>query len=535
MSKHKKARQSVDVKGSTSTGNTNPFDSIRRQQPKISIKAAKPRRTKVIKKHVEDPFFASDISRRSQKLDLFDLNIPLELTHKDAPIDQHYDDTLSEDSDDGFRYTGEPGGYAKALEEYKRRRIAGKLEKSALQDLRSKLDSEFDELDMNYFIQPRQGLPTKPTEHDTTKLPKKVDKFSENLKRLMAAPVQSRGGVDLLRQFYEASSIKAKCDIAKKFVNNQHVPSDTADKCMLEIARPLSDLLSTPSGNREFASCIDTFTEFVHYLCQRSPKEYHAYFTHYLKGVYASFEQDSELSRETLLVLYFLIKVAKIGTALYKAGLIVLEKLMQACEPESDDHSRIRLLLVMAYASTLDSGLYIPFFFKLAMKCCVAWHKERLDTVETILDMTIASLKLLSNSGCHVYPVCLHIIRPNIAKIVCDSPKLVRLKELVEVYANVKLLPNVLDVYKKPKIELQIPNFDTPSSKRYDKDSTLKREKAEYKSLRREFMHRAASEAKQRSLALQQRKAKTHEKYRKVMRDAMVEQDMLRKEFTKPT
>nr|BAN65730.1 hypothetical protein [Babesia bovis] len=189
----------------------------------------------------------------------------------------------------------------------------------------------------------------------------------------------------------------------------------------------------------------------------------------------------------------------------------------------------------MAYASTLDSGLYIPFFFKLAMKCCVAWHKERLDTVKTILDMTIASLKLLSNSGCHVYPVCLHIIRPNIAKIVCDSPKLVRLKELVEVYANVKLLPNVLDVYKKPKIELQIPNFDTPSSKRYDKDSTLKREKAEYKSLRREFMHRAASEAKQRSLALQQRKAKTHEKYRKVMRDAMVEQDMLRKEFTKPT
>ncbi|GFE53951.1 remorin family protein isoform 3, putative [Babesia ovis] len=535
MGKSKKAKRVLEKKISSSNGSSNPFDSIRRQTPKVSIHASKARRTKVVRRSAEDAIFSHTLPRRSQKLDLFNLNQPLSLTHNYAPIEDHYEDSVSENSEDDFRYNGEPQGFAQALQEHKQRRAVEKIEKSAQRELLSKLDLAFNDLDMHSFIRSRRGTPSISSNPATSTVSKQTDKFSENLRKLMAAPVQSRDGSDLLRQLYAAPDIKTKCEIAKKFMDNRHIATDTANKTIVEIARPLSALMSTQSGYQEFGTYIDTFTAFVHYLCQHSPKEYHAYFSNFLKGVYVSFEKADELSLEALIVLYLLIKVMKVGTALYRGGLIVLERMMATCAPEQDDESRVRLLIVTAYSSTLDSGLYMPFFFKLAMKICVSWHKSKPKAVDTVLDMVVVSLKLLAQRGCHVYPICLHIISPNIGDLAYSSPKLERLKTVAEQYSNVELVPNVLDVYKRPVVDLQVPNFDTKSSRQLTKDPTVKREKAQYKVLKREFIQTAAAEAKYRSLELQQRRAKTREKYRKVLRDAMVEQEELRKEFTKPT
>ncbi|ORM40543.1 uncharacterized protein BXIN_2046 [Babesia sp. Xinjiang] len=535
MGKFRSSKLSVDKKAHSSDGIANPFDAIRRSDAKISVRRKTPRRTKVVRKSVGEASFSNTLPRRSQKLELYDLNKPLTLTHKDAPIEEHYEDSVSDNSEDDFRYNGDLGGLAQALEEHKNRRALERQEKTAQRDLLSKLDSEFEHIDVQQFIRPRRGSPNFSSEHGSPVTPNVPDKYSENLHRLMVAPHQSRDGGDLLRRMFAASDIKTRCEIAKQFVRHGHISSDTANRCILEVARPLSELLGTPNGHQQFGSYIEPMTEFVHYLCQRSPKEYHAYFSNFLKGVYVSFETDDVLSLEAVIVLYLLIKVTKVGTALYRGSLIVLEHLMCACDPKKDDHARVRLLIATAYASTLDSGLYMPFFFKLAMRLLNAWREERPQIVDTVLDMVIASLKLLSSRGCHVYPICLHIISPNIANLSFESPKLDRLKALVEEYSSVELLPNVLDVYKRPKVELQVPNFESVSSRRFAKDSAVKREKALYRSLKREFIHTAAAEANLRSLELRQRRERSRERYRKVLRDAMVEQEELRKESTKPT
>ncbi|GIX65532.1 iron donor protein CyaY [Babesia caballi] len=506
MSRSKRKQRGPSKHRSVGEVSSNPFDAFRRRE-------------------------ASTFHRRPQKLDLYNLNEPLTLTHKHEPIEEHFEDDLSDHSEDGFRYTGDPAGLPQALEEHKLRRAFDRQEKETQRNLLSKLDSDFQQLDLEQFIRPRKAVMRSPGETEAINVSSAPDKYEENLRRLMVAPLQSRDGGELLRRMYAATEVATKCEIATQFMKHGHVSTDAAAKGVVEVARPLSQLLAEPAGLQQFSACFDTLAEFVHYLCQRNVREYHSYFTAFLRGVYVSFEKDADLSLEALVVLYLLLKVAKAGAALYKAGLIALERLMERCAPAEDAHERVRLLLAMAYSATLDSGLYMPFFFKLAMRTCVEWSAVRPEVVETVLDMVTVALRLLSSKDCHVYPVCLHIVTPNIARLQLDSPKLDRLKAVVKELSEVQLLPNVLDVYKRPKVELQVPKYGHLATRESARDASVKREKALYKSLKKGFLQTAAAEAKARSLELQQRRARSKERYRKVMRDAMVEQEELRKEM----
>ncbi|GBE62350.1 hypothetical protein BOVATA_038430 [Babesia ovata] len=531
MSKTKRGRKDAGRGPHPGDASNNLFDTVRRSAPAVSVRTPKSRRTKFRSKSAAESAIPQTSYRKAQKLDLFNLNKPLNLTHRNEPIENHYEGDVSDSSEDDFRYTGDMGGLPKALEEHKLRKALERQEKDAQRDLLSQLDSEYRDLDLEKFVKPRRGMPQMPVIQEKVVTQTKSDQFDANLRQLMLAPQQSKDGGDLLSQLFAAKDIDAMCELSKEFVRLGNVSHKTAKKCVIFVARALSELLASPSGHLKFCECFDTLVEFVHYLSQLNPREYHAYFSTFLKGVYVSFEKGVELSLEALVVLYFVIKLAKVGSAMYRGGLLVLEKVADECNVEDDPHERVRLLVAMSYSTALDSGLYMPFFFSLTMKVCVAWSSSRPHLVEPLLDMVTVVLKLLHGKDCHVYPICVHVISPNIAELKIQSPKIESLKVLVKEYTDVELLPYVLDTYKRPKIELEVPKYGTVSDTDANRDSGVKRDKALYRSLKKDFVQTHNAAAKLRSLELRKRRTQSREKYRKVVRDAMIEHEELRKEM----
>ncbi|CDR97573.1 hypothetical protein, conserved [Babesia bigemina] len=541
MSKTKRSRKDANRGAHPGDASNNLFDTVRRSAPAVSVRAPKSRRTKFRSKIAAESAIPQPSHRKALKLDLFNLNKPLNLTHKNEPIENHYEGDVSDSSEDDFHYNGDMGGLSKALEEHKLRKALERQEKDAQRDLLSQLDLEYKNLNLEKYVKQRRGMPQMPALQEKVAVPTKGDQFDANLRQLMLAPQQSKDGGDLLGRLFEAKDANAMCELSKEFVRLGNVSHHTAEKCIVAVARALSELLASPSGHLEFCECFDTLAEFLHYLSQLNPKEYHAYFSTFLKGVYVSFEKEVELSLEVLIVLYFIIKLAKVGSAMYRAVLLVLERVADECNVKDDPHERVRLLIAMAYSTALDSGLYMPFFFSLTMRACVAWSSSRPHLVDPMLDMVRVVLKLLHSKDCHVYPICLHFISPNITELKIQSPKLERLKALVKDYSNVELLPYVLDTASDArlisiqKIELEVPKYGAVSDPYAGRDSGVKREKALYRSLKKGFVQAHNAEAKLRSLELRKRRAQSREKYRNVVRDAMIEQDELRKEFTKPT
>lgn len=535
MSKGQKRKRSLSKAPIKGSGSDNPFDRVKRATTVATFNQKKSRHSKFVNSNADEGLFSQTFNRKAQKLQLYNLNEPIQLTHKSEPIEDHYEDDVSDHSEDDFRYSGDIRNLPQALEEHKQRREIERQVKESQRHLLSKLDSEFEHLDLAKFMRPKRGTleysQQKPAATDTNK----PDKYDENLRRLMAAPQQSKNGGDLLKQLYAASSVAEKCDIAKRFMSGNYVSDEVADTCIVEIARPLGELLSRQSGHQEFCAYFETLTKFVHYLCQHNTKGYHTYFSQFLGGVYVSFENDVDLSLEAMIVLFLLLKVMKMASALYKGGLVVLEKLMETVPVSEETLSKVRLLLAMAYSVILESGLYMPFFYKLCMRVCTNWEVLKRETVESVLELVTVSLRLLSSRGCHVYPICLHIISPNIAALKLDSPKYDNLQSLVVELLDAKLTPSVLDIYLRPRVDLQIPKYSPITGQDSRRTSAVKEDKEQYKSLKREFLRTSAADAKRRSLELLQKRQKSQDRYKKVVREAMMEQEMLKKEFTKPT
>ncbi|KAK1441925.1 hypothetical protein BgAZ_502570 [Babesia gibsoni] len=535
MSRNHKGKRALLKGPAKGADSGNPFDRIKRTSTNATFTQKKQRRSKFVNNNTAEASFLPSYNRKTQKLQLYNLNEPIQLTHKNEPIEDHYEDDLSDHSEDDFRFDGDVKDLPQALEEHKQRRAMERQVKESQRNLLAKLDTDFESMDMTPFMRPKRGTLEYIKEKPTVKETKAPDKFEQNLRHLMAAPQQSRHGGDLLKQLYAAKSIAEKCNIAKKFISGKYVSEDPPATCIVEIARPLGEMLESQPPSGDFCSPFETMMELVHYLCQRNTKGYKDYFSKFLGGIGMSFQKEAGLSPEAVIVLFFLLKVMRTDSALYKAGLIVLERLMDDCKVTETSAVQARLLLAAAYAVILESGLYIPSFYKLCMGICTNCAIFKRNVVEAVIEMVIVSLRILSAKQCRVYPICLHIILPNIASIDLQSAKLDNLKTLVEEFLDVKLRPTVLDIYLRQTVDLHIPKYSAVSIKDSRKEPTEKDEKELYKSMKRRFTQTALADAKRRSIDLQKKREKSKEGYRKVVREAMMEQEMLRKEFTKPT
>lgn len=108
--------------------------------------------------NADEGLFSQTFNRKAQKLQLYNLNEPIQLTHKSEPIEDHYEDDVSDHSEDDFRYSGDIRNLPQALEEHKQRREIERQVKESQRHLLSKLDSEFEHLDLAKFMRPKRGL-----------------------------------------------------------------------------------------------------------------------------------------------------------------------------------------------------------------------------------------------------------------------------------------------------------------------------------------------------------------------------------------
>ncbi|KAK2195093.1 bifunctional Frataxin-CyaY superfamily/Frataxin-CyaY/Frataxin conserved site [Babesia duncani] len=511
MTKHKSKN------GAVSKDTINPFELHQRRKQSIQIKAKNKLGSKFINKRLDPLLQLQQSSRRTQKLSLYNLNEPISITHNNQPIEDNYNDAISERSEDDLEFDGDYTRFSEILQNHKERRLILKKDKENQKNLLDKIDSQFEEIDFSEFLKaPKRS-------YENAAIPKSDVKFEANIRALQTAPKETDRVNDLFFKFTSEKNLDRKCEIMIKIQNYNFVINDSANSCLNEIVNSLDAILKS-NNTSDFCRYFDMFVSFLLFMCNKSQKEYRAYFTQFM---YDMAENTFKLEEPNHLKLLLLLKVVKMESALYKGGLILLEHWLSL---GVGDLSIGKILILTAYNAILENGSFIPQFYPFCMEFCLCVITTCPDIIITILDLVKTTLKILIQYQCNVYPICIHFLDRYLDKLP-SSTIASEFKTFVQNILKQPLEFRLLDIYQRSKIEPQIPLYSIePTRERKPKMDKNKYAKEEYKALKRELNKQSFAQSAQQKLQLSKKREESQKNYKRVLRDAMIEQVMLKKE-----
>ncbi|EKX72969.1 conserved hypothetical protein [Theileria equi strain WA] len=518
---------------------SNPFELLERKKHshKVSNSSGKSR---FLKKYQDDSNIYQYTSKKSQKLQLYNLKEPINLTHKNQPIEEHYESDLEGSSDGDIDLRGDYTNIPQALENYKREKEITKRDKQDQQNLLSKIDSQFNDLDLSQFYKPTKGSLEYYKNPDEK--PKKLDKYDLNLRDLQFNKPSVSENLELTKKFKSSTSVDERCDIVKKIVTSNETYATFSGDYVRGTTASIIDVLRSQNPDK-FCHYFDVFIKGLNYLYRHNPKEYKAYFTKEVECLLESIENGVGYTLEAILLVYMIAKVCKVDSDYYQLSLLVVEEWLKCFvrdtnHIEKDDVETwtvVKLLLALTYSLVLDGEFYMPYFYHFCMKICKIVN-YKVEFVPQVLTLVKITLNMLLKNGCHINPAILQILMPHLDTI-SDNYKDINvindyntgLKSFIQDILSKEPERRSLDVYNTPKIKFELPKIKFTKKFSKDRIYTKNQEKSEYKSLKRQLLQNTFAEIERNSKLRLEKRLKSQQRYKEVVRNAMLEQDMLKK------
>ncbi|UKJ89007.2 hypothetical protein MACJ_002253 [Theileria orientalis] len=547
MSKKKSKKPKI---GNTAPNPFERFDS-KKINKELNLSKNTKNKSKFIKKFKDSQLVYDRSSKKSRKLQLYNLNDNFTLTHKNEPIDNNYESDLDPSSDEEFDVKGDYSNISETYKQYKELREQSRRDKEHQRSLLSKLDKDFEGLDFSQFYKP-----TKNTREylKTQEKPQKLDEYESNLKQLQLNRTTSEFSIDLVREYRSCSKVEDRVVVVNRIIKSDTILPNFAQDYLKGYLESLSEYLEKEDTSN-FGSYLDTFSRGFLHLSNKNQKEYKVCLEDQLESIESL---DKELTK--YLLIFLVVKTVELNTHIYKHTLLLLENYSKALYGEllkgksghkNQQLAQIKLLLVISYNCIIESGYYIPYFYHLSIKTCTL-SETPIDLVLAILKTVKITLNILFKNDCNISSILKYIIVPSLTDIqdqfehkkntlTVEEDKIkefIEFKEYIEGLTNIKYPTKSLDIYNTEKLKVEYPRIKTYKSEdkrekkskgeKYSKKGE-KRDREEYKTLKRALIRETLIKADQSSQKRAKQRLETERRYKEVVRNAYMEQEMLKK------
>uniref|UniRef100_A0A3B0N8G3 Nop14-like family n=1 Tax=Theileria annulata TaxID=5874 RepID=A0A3B0N8G3_THEAN len=549
MSKNKSKKPTVGK------NSVNPFEKFDSKIKNKELNFDKKNKSKFIKKVKDSDIVYDYSSKKSRKLQLYNLNEPITLTHKNRPIEENYDSDLDLSSEEEIDLKGDYTNISEAYKEFKDKREANRKVKQEQKNLLVKLDKQFEEIDFSEFYKP----PKKSPEFYKTEKPKKLDEYETNLRDLQLSTNTLAPKPDLVNEFKSASNISERSEVVEKIIKSDGVFLNFAKDYITIYLQSLVDYLKRDDTTK-FNYYFFNFSRAFLHLSNKSYQEYKLCLEYELAKITPEIADTYEY-----LLLYLIVKTVEPNSEIYKYSLTLVEACLnhlfqllfigtfdRRYLPSKHLFIKTRLLLSITYNFILETGYYMPFFYHVAMRLCTIPCIDR-DSILLILKTVKVTLNRLLDRGCYIHPIVCLIIQPRLVEVeynfrIVKSPEdtdsselseFEEFKKYINEQSNIKYLLKSLDIYNSQKLRPEFPKLKTIKTEynKYKLDKTkpesnrkLSRgDKQEYKILKRELLTETLKKAEFDIKKRAKQRLDTEKRYKEVVRDAMIEQDMLKK------
>nr|PVC49755.1 hypothetical protein MACL_00002793 [Theileria orientalis] len=552
----------------------NPFEKFdaKKSNKELNLSRNNKNKSKFIKRFKDSQLVYDRSSKKSRKLQIYNLNDNFTLTHNNVPIENNYESDWDPSSDEEFDVKGDYSNISETYKQYKELRDQSRREKEHQRTLLSKLDKDFEDLDLSQFYKP-----TKNTLESlrTQEKPQKLDEYESNLKQLQLNRTTQEFSVDLVREYRSCTKVEERAEVVNRIVKSDSILPNFAKEYLKGYLESLSSYLEQECTSN-FGQYLDTFSRGFLHLSSKNQKEYKGHLEEQLESIESL---DKELSKYLLVLLA--VKTVELNTHIYKHTLLLLENYTKALYGDlfktksgskSQQLAKIKLLLLISYNSIIESGYYIPYFYHLSIKSCTLSETPK-DLVLEVLKAVRISLNVLIKNDCNISPILSHIIVPSLQEIqdrfehkssasvstttttaskessgsdtentLSAEDKRIKefteFKEYIEGIRKIEYPSKSLDIYNTEKLKIEYPRIKTyksedkrektPKGEKYSKKGE-KRDREEYKTLKRALLNETIRRAEQSSQKRAKQRQETERRYKEVVRSAYAEQEMLKK------